>query len=317
MHQQAACADRGQQAKAVPRSGAFRTAQHGKQMAAPTQAENGCLPAAPQRPRRSKNKFKPEPKPEPSLVSEGAQAKSASCTGERAVAQHAVASNQSSQAPAAPLVTSEKRRKNKSKRKAGVSASAMPLTKGGADPQGYEQRAPAAVTAIQKQQGTVLSNKTPQGTPRKGRESSGAPHHPAAGPKGLHTQQNHTGRQYSKQHAQNGHAEHQAVGANGRRAAACKQSEAGKHDSSKDYIDGSGAMPVPAAKVAVPTITAAPLPGLHPLLTPCTPVAQSPIALIGILPPARITAVCHAGLLASGASAVSHKHRFRQVCSIA
>ena len=265
-HQQADRADRGQQAKAVPRSGAFGTAQHGKQMATPTQVENGYLPAAAQRPQRSKSKFKPEPRPEPNLASEGAKANAASHTGVGAAAQYAVKSNESSQAPTAPPVTSQKGRKNRFKHNAGVPAPALPLTRGGAAPQAYEQRAPATVTAFQKQQGTVLSNKAPQGTPRKGRESSGAPQHASAGTKGLHSQQNHTGRQNSKQHAQNGHAEHQAVGANGRRAAACKRFEAGMHDSRKEHIDGSGGMPVPAAKVAVPTITAAPLPGSNP---PC------------------------------------------------
>ena len=285
-HQQAACADRSQQAKSVPRSGAFSTAQHGKQVAASTQAENGCLHAAPIRPRRSKNKFKPEPEPEP-LASEGAQANNATHTKERAAAQYAVASNESSQAPAARPFTSLKGKKNKSKRNAGVPAPALPLTKGGAALKGNEQRAQATRTALQEQQGAVLRKGPPQGTPRKGRESSGAFHHPAAGPKGLPSQQSLSGRQYSKQHAQNGHAEHQAVGANGRQAAACKRSKAGVHDSRKEHIDGSGAMPVPAAKVAVPTITAAPLPGLHPLLLPCKAAAQKLNALVTVLLPTR------------------------------
>ena len=288
-HQQAARADRGPQTKSVPTSGAFSTAEHGKRMAALTQAENGCLPAAAQRPRRSKNKFKPEPKHEPELALVSAQANIASHTGAGAAAQYAVASNESSQAPAAPHVTGEKRRKSSAKRKAGVSAPALPLSKGSADPHGYEQRAQATLTALQEQQGAVLRKGHSQRTPRKGRESSGAPPHPAAGPKGLHSQRNHPGMQHSKQHAQNGHAEHQTVGGNARRAAACKRSEAGMHDSRKEHIDGSGAMPVPAAKVAVPTITAAPLLGLHPLLPPCKAVVQHGMRLqASYLPPEQL-----------------------------
>ena len=308
-HQLAAGADRGQQAEAAPRSGAFSTAQHGKQMAVSTEAENGCLQAAPVRPRRSKNKFKPEPRPEPNLASEGAQANSASCSGEGAAAQYAVASIESSQAPAAPHVTSKKRRKSRPKRKAAFSGPALPLSKGAADPQGYEQRAPATVTASQKQREVILSNKIPQGTLRKGRESSDAPHHPPAGPNGLLSQQHHIGRQHSKQHAQNGHAERQALGADGRRAAACKRSEAGMRNSRKEHTNGSGAMPVPAAKVAVPTITAAPLPGLHPLLLPCKAAAQKLNVVTRILLPISFIAVCCAGLLTPLASAGPHGHR--------
>lgn len=309
-HQQAARADRGQQTRTVPISGALRS-QHGKQVAASSQSNNGSLPAAPQRSKRNKNKFKPEPKPEAelSLASEGAQPNGAKHAGGDSAAQYAFASNELSQAPAAPPLTSEKGWKSKSKRKAGGSAPKLSLSKGSAALQGNEQRAHAATTALLEQQGAVLRRESPQGIPRKGHQSSDALHHPPAGPKGLHSQQNHTGRQNSKQHAQNGHAEHQAVGANGRRAAARKQFEAGMHDSRKEHTNGSGAMPVPAAKVAVPTITAAPLPGLHPLLLPCKAAAQKLNVLTRFLLPISFIAVCCAGLLTPLASAGPHRHR--------
>ena len=228
--QQAARADSGQQTQSVPRPGAFIIAQHSKQMAASTLSEDGCLPGAPQRARRSKNKFKPEPKPMQSLSSEGAQLKGASHTGEGAAAQYAVAGNESSQAPAAPPVTSQKRLKSKCIHNAGIPAPAV-------------RKGP------------------PQETPEKGREGSGAPQHAKAGPRGLNSQQTHTGRQYSKHHAHNSHAEHWAVGASGRFAVACKRSEAGTHDSSRGLADDDGARSAPAARAAVQTFTAAPLPG--------------------------------------------------------